>query len=208
MSSDTPFVEYLIIGTHTSVTILLIVLVIFGIPLVSLVDIDAAAIVLLLPFAYLLGMLVDSLVQYPLEPFRKRIRDQMFKYEEYKDEFIALSSPELYSAYDARVRRVRVLGAAIFNWPFLCIALLLQLGFTITPQTIFVIASSVVLTISSIVTWKSLYSRAYKFRKNACDIIRERESAKDEPNRAGMPNLEADGKRRANVKPSPSKSKA
>jgi hypothetical protein len=172
MNSDSPFVEYLIIGTHTSLWILLIVLKIFEVPLSSLLHLDAASVLLLLPFAYLLGMMVDSMVQFPLEKFRTRIRDRIFTYEDYKDEYIAFSSPELYSAYDVRVRRVRILGAAIFNWPILCIALLFHVGFTNLFQSIFVISICLAFTVFSIITWHSLYKRAYKFRRNACDVIR------------------------------------
>jgi hypothetical protein len=50
MSFDTPFVEYLIIGSHTAAWILLLFLTIFGIPLSTLAGIDAAAALLLLPW--------------------------------------------------------------------------------------------------------------------------------------------------------------
>ena len=173
MSFDTPFVEYLIIGSHTAAWIVLLFLAIFGIPLSALAGIDAAAVLLLLPFIYLLGMLVDSIVHYPLEPFRKRIRDSIFQYDNYKDEFIAHSSPELYSAYEVRVRRVRIIGASIFNWPLLGVTALLHVGFTKPVVYVSVIASTLILCILSIIVWGGLYQRAYKFRKNACDVIRE-----------------------------------
>jgi|SRR6266487_3090844 len=172
MSFDSPFVEYLIIGTHTSSWILLMVMAAFRVPLSKLGSIDAASFLLLLPFIYLIGMLTDSTVYYPLEPFRKKIRDSVINYENYKDEFIAFSSPELYSAYDVRVRRVRIMGAAIFNWLFLGIALLLHIGFTQVYQSVLVITLTLLLSLLSIITWRGLYHRAYKFRKNACDVIR------------------------------------
>ena len=172
MSFDSPFVEYLIIGTHTSSWILLMVMSAFRLPLSKLGSIDAAAFLLLLPFIYLIGMLTDSIVYYPLEPFRKKIRDSVFEYENYKDEFIAYSSPELYSAYDVRVRRVRIMGAAIFNWLLLGVALLLQIGFSEVYQSVLVMTLALFLSLLSVITWRGLYYRAYKFRKNACDVIR------------------------------------
>lgn len=77
MSFDSPFVEYLIIGSHTSTWLLLMIMAAFRIPLSKLGSIDAAGFLLLLPFVYLVGMLTDSTVHYPLEPFRKKIRDSI-----------------------------------------------------------------------------------------------------------------------------------
>lgn len=173
MNFDTPLVEYLIIGTHTSTWLLLLVFIVFAVPFPIIATGELSIVLVMLPFIYLIGMLFDSIIQYPLDPYRMRIRDQMFEYKECKDEFIALSSPELYSAYEVRVRRVRVLGAAIFNWPLLTISLLLHIGFANPYRSVFVILSGLALTLLSITAWKSLYRRAYKFRKNACDIIRE-----------------------------------
>ncbi len=173
MSFDSPFVEYLIIGAHTSAWLLLVIMVVFGLPLSALAGVDAGFVLLLLPFVYLVGMLVDSIVHYPLEPFRKKIRDSVFQYDKYKDEFIAYSSPELYSAYEVRVRRVRIIGAAIFNWPLVGAALLFHIGFAQPIQSIFVIATTLILSLLSVITWRGLYKRAYKFRKNAIDVIRE-----------------------------------
>ena len=149
------------------------VMAIFGVPLSTLDHINATAVLLFLPFVYLFGMLTDSLVQYPLDSSRKRIRDSLFKYENYKDEYIALQSPELYTAYEVRVRRVRVIGAAIFNWPLLGLALLLHIGFNNSTPALFVIIGALALSLISVAIWRGLYFRAYKYRKNACDVIRE-----------------------------------
>lgn len=173
MSFDTPLVEYLIIGSHTAVWIVLLVLFFLGVPLSALSNIDAGVVLLSLPMVYLLGMLVDGIVHYPLEPFRKSIRDSIFEYERYKDEFIAYASPELYAAYEVRVRRVRIMGASIFNWPLLGTALLLNLGFSRPVLSFSVVTSSLLLCILSVIVWRGLYQRAYRFRRNACDVIRE-----------------------------------
>ena len=94
------------------------------------------------------------------------------QYEKYKDELIAYSSPELYSAYEVRVRRVRIIGASIFNWPLLGGAFLFHSEITNTAQIIAIIFFSILLSVLSIFVWKGLYRRAYKFRKNSIDVIR------------------------------------
>jgi hypothetical protein len=174
MSFDTPLVEYLIIGTHASSWILFLVMYIFNIPLSFIDRIEAGLALLFLPFAYLLGMLFDSIVQGALDKYRKGIRDLYFygSYEKYKDEFIALVSPTLYTAYEVRVRRVRILGAAIFNWPLLTISLLLYFQFSSLKENLIIVLVGASLTVASGFAWGSLYKRAYKYRKNACDVIR------------------------------------
>lgn len=170
--SDTRFVEYLIIGSHTASWLLLLICALFGIPISKLGDINASLIVVALPFIYLLGMFFDSVSAYLLEPLRRKIRSKIFEYEKYKDEFIALESPSLYDAYEARIRRVRVIGAAIFNWPLVGITSLLNLHLTSLTQFLFISLGSLVMCLLSILTWRVLYMRAYQFRKNACDVIR------------------------------------
>ncbi|MEZ5943293.1 MAG: hypothetical protein R3C18_18010 [Planctomycetaceae bacterium] len=173
MSFDSPFVEYLIIGAHTSSWIAIMILSLFQVPLTKLLHLDATIALLLLPFLYLVGMLADSTVHYPLELFRKRIRDSIIQHDEYKDEFIAFSSPELYSAYDVRIRRVRIMGAAIFNWLFLGLAVVINLGAKSFWQSGLVVVCALLLSLFSAMAWRGLYQRAYRFRKNACDTIRE-----------------------------------
>jgi len=175
MNTDTPFVEYLIIGSHTFSWLLLITFGVFNIPISVLNHIDASVIIVVLPLIYLLGMLFDSIIQYMLDPFRQKIRDSLFDYIKYKDEFIALKSSELYNAYEVRVRRVRVIGAAIFNWPILGITIIFVIGVKNPFQLLFILGSSLILCLASIIAWRGLYRRAYKFRKNACDLIQERE---------------------------------
>lgn len=173
MSFDSPFVEYLIIGFHTSIWVLLMILAIFKAPISILAQIDAGRILLFLPIIYMIGMLFDSITRLPLEPFRKKIRNSLFKYEQCKDELIAFKSPELYSSYQARVRRVRIIGTAIFNWLLLGGTILLHLDRSKPTQYIATIILALTLSVASIVAWKEYYKRAYKFRKNACDQIRE-----------------------------------
>lgn len=46
----------------------------------------------------------------------------------FMDENIALKSPDLYSAYEARVRRIKIIAAAFFNWPLLGLSLCIYFG--------------------------------------------------------------------------------
>ena len=94
----------------------------------------------------------------------------MFGSKSYKDETIAFKSEVLYNAYEARVRRVRIIGAAIFNWPLLgfSLAINIDIGNRIL---IPLIITTIVLTILSWYIWNGLNNRAYKFRKNAIDVI-------------------------------------
>src|SRR3990172_6933971 len=130
MNFDTPFVEYLISGTYTSIWVLLVIMAILGIPIQSLSDINVGLVLLFIPLAYILGTLFSTLSAHALNSFRVRIRNTIFPYEHYKDETIAYLSSDLYAAYTARAHRVRLMGASIFNWLFLAVALLLHTGFT------------------------------------------------------------------------------
>ena len=94
-------------------------------------------------------------------------------YKKYSDEVMAHFSPNLFSSYEARVRRIRILGAAVFNWLLLGFAILLHLEFTFPLQYISIIIISIGLSILCLNAWKSLYKRAYEFRKEAIDIIQE-----------------------------------
>lgn len=171
MNIDTPLVEYLIIGSQTFAWLALIIMKIFGIPLEAVGTVEASKILLLIPFVYLLGMIVDDLIFHPLNNQRKKIQESIYNADVCKDEMIAFESEVLYSAYESRVRRVRIIGAAIFNLPLLGFSVLLHIGLDNPTIVIMTIAASLILCWVSYITWKNLYRRAYKFRKNAWDII-------------------------------------
>jgi hypothetical protein len=188
MTSDTPFIEYLIIGAHAACWLVLVVLFVFGISLSAVPIADAGVIIIALPFVYLLGMLVDSLAQVVISPLRRSISRRVFGGESgaYQDEFIARNSATLYNAYEARVQRVRIVGAAIFNWPALGAAVLVYLGFNLLSPVdwldirfIFVAGAALVLCAISIFATQQLYYRAFNFRKNACDVIRDNRGSGD-----------------------------
>lgn len=176
MSFDTPLVEYLIIGAHTLTWLVMGLSKIFGISLPQLMrqlsNPDSALLAFLaLPLIYLLGMLVDDLAFRPLNPIRKKIRGEFYNPNICKDELLAYASEELYSAYQARVRRIRILGAAVFNWFLIGLSLLIHIGEKTLSLLIPVIILTILLSYTSFITWKNLYRRAYEFRKNACDLI-------------------------------------
>ena len=170
MNFDTPLVEYLIIGTHTSAWFSLLWLKLLKLPMSTLLRVDATTLLLLLPFIYIFGMIFDDITFRLLSPRILKIKRNVFGSKSYKDENIAHKSATLYNAYEARVRRVRIIGAAILNWPLLGFALLINVG----PGNLIVIpiiVTTIVLTILSWYIWHGLNNRAYKFRKNAIDVI-------------------------------------
>ena len=116
MNFSTPLVEYLVIGTHTATWLIILLAKLFDIPLQVILNIDAAFILLGLPFVYILGILFDEITFRPLNPFRNRILKEVFASSICKSELIAFSSQELYAGYEIRVKRIRILGAGIFNW--------------------------------------------------------------------------------------------
>ncbi len=171
MNFDTPLVEYLIIGTHTSIWIFFIIMKIISFPLHRLTDIDPATVLLILPLIYINGMLFDELTFRPLNSIRERIQHDVFKAKAPKDELLAFTSQSLYTAYEMRVRRVRIIGASIFNWPLLCMSILLHVENWAYKTMLIVLGIS--LSAISFHVWKKLYYRAYKFRKNAFEVIKE-----------------------------------
>lgn len=173
MSFETPFVEYLIVGTHTSIWLALVIMAIFHIPFDALLTINVGFLVPLIPIAYLLGALFSTLTSQILSPFRRKIRNSTFSYDLYKDETIAYLSSDLYAAYTVRMHRVRLMGPTIFNWLFLGIAILLYTGFSNPLIYTSGIAFPALLSILSAIAWRSLVIRALNFRKTAIDVIRE-----------------------------------
>lgn len=188
MNFDTPLVEYLIIGVHTSTWIYLIFLKSLDYPMTAVSKVDTAIVLLLLPFIYIVGMIFDDITYRVLRSRIKKIKDGVrlswekkknkaikssgnnFNPDDYKDETLANRSEPLYNAYEAKVRRVRIVGSAIFNWPLLGIAILLNVGLA-SPIVIPMLITAIGLTIGSWLVWNGLYVRAYEFRLKAIDEI-------------------------------------
>lgn len=177
MNFDTPLVEYLIIGSHTVAWLSLIILKILNLPLDTFTHADPAIFFLLLPFIYIIGMIFDDVAYRLLSRRIAQIKKSLFGSNKYEDESIAHNSEVLYNAYEARVRRVRIIGAAIFNWPLLGVSLLLHTGFKST-NLLPIILTTIVLTSLSWSIWNGLNNRAYKFRKNAIDVIKRSKAVK------------------------------
>lgn len=177
MNFDTPLVEYLIIGTHTTSWLSLIVLKILNQPISIINGLDPALLLFLLPFIYVIGMSFDYVAYSLLSRRIAQIKKSIFGSAKYADESIAQNSEVLYNAYEARIRRVRIIGAAIFNWPLLGISILLHTGIE-TPYFYPTIVSIIGLTVLSWSIWNGLNNRAYKFRKNAIDVINRSKTSK------------------------------
>jgi hypothetical protein len=182
MNFETPFVEYLIIGTLTSTWLLLLIMAILNKPLESLLNIQPGILIFFLPFAYLLGALFATISSMLITPFRGKLREKSFEYEKYKDEVIALFSPELYTAYNARAHRTRLMYSSIFNWLFLGIAIVLNTGFSNPAYYLPAIIIPLVLSALSALAYYSNQKRLYKFRKNSIDMIQKYKVTKTNEN--------------------------
>lgn len=173
MNFSTPFVEYLIIGTHVSAWLAMALFGVWEVPLPTLGSADAAVLVVLLPFVYLLGMTFDQTAYLALKSVAEIARASVLGSEDCPDEFIAYKSTELYNEYLVRVRRVRILAAAIFNWPIL--AFVTVVAFFSSLSVLQITAIAIVggaLSLLSAVTWYTLFKRAYRFRRRAYHEIR------------------------------------
>lgn len=193
MNFDTPLVEYLIIGVHTSAWMYFIFLKLLNYPLSTLSKLDTSLVILLLPFMYIIGMIFDDITYRILRTRIANIKADVRKSREakknkaggateskrrgvsaadYKDETLANRSEVLYNAYEARIRRVRIIGSAIFNWPLLGLTIAINLGLK-DPILIALSIATVTLTLFSWLVWNGLYIRAYEFRLKAIDEVIE-----------------------------------
>lgn len=195
MNFDTPLVEYLIIGMHTASWITIIIFKALKIPIKDLLNIDTTTILLLLPFVYILGMMVDDLVFSVLKRKTEKIKNEVMSEKStseekrtdikqkgsknsdprFMDEKIALKSPDLYNAYEARVRRIKIIAAAFFNWPLLGLSGCIYIGTQNIYATIAIILLSAIFMLISYRIWNNLTRRAYSFRKKAGAVIAEQE---------------------------------
>jgi hypothetical protein len=149
---------------------------------------DTTVVLILLPFIYITGMLFDDIVYRILRRRIKIIKDGVRKAmekknstagkrrkavlpEDYSDETLANKSEVLYNAYEAKIRRVRIIASAIFNWPLLGLSIGINMDST-KPLLIPLIIATVSLTILSWYVWHGLYTRAYEFRLKAIDEVR------------------------------------
>lgn len=179
MSFATPFVEYLIIGTHTSIWVGLVVLAIFDIPFTDLSNWKSEWIVPIIPIIYLLGAIISPLATRILGNTRAKIKLSVYSNKDaksldnYKDEKIAYLSSSLYAAYSDRTHRVRLLGPAIFNWLFLGGAILLHIDISDRRTFISIVVIALLLSLLTFMAWRFQVKRLYEFRKAAIDVISE-----------------------------------
>ena len=169
------YLEYLVIGAQAVVWVVGIGMYMLGIPVAMLLTMPPVILIFVIPFAYVIGMMLDSVSQFLLNPLRNAIKRWQLKDSDCPDEFIALHSPTLYHAYAWRARRARIPGSALINWPLLGLATLLHIGLGSVgtfpgEMTLGVI---IVCELLTAFTWEELYRRAYAFRKGACAAIKK-----------------------------------
>jgi hypothetical protein len=168
---NSEYVEYLIIGSQTCTWLILLFAWLLGIPLARLGQVNPLLLVVVLPFAYSIGIIMDRLSYLILMKTRRLVTYGLGR-STCKDEWIAFRSETLYAAYEWRIRRIRIPGATALNWPPLGGVLVLYLGLNSFDSRV-VEFSTLALTVVSLLAWMSLYRRAYQFRQNACDVIAE-----------------------------------
>jgi hypothetical protein len=176
MNSDSlysgDYVEYLIIGVHSTISLVLLWSTLFRISVNQFAQVSPLLFLVLVPIAYVIGILVDSVAQIVLASPRTTIKSWVFGSNGgCKDEIIAVRSPTLYTAYEWRMRRARVPGAAIFNWPLLGAAFLSRTDTNGSLNAHLIVVATLMLTVISLLTWVHLMRRAYVFRKNACEAV-------------------------------------
>jgi hypothetical protein len=166
------YVEFVVIGSITTLALVILTAGWLGMPFSQLSQINPLFVVILLPFTYVLGMLLDRVSQLYVWPLRLLIRNRIFgSTVPCTDEYIARVAPDLYYAYDSRMRRVRVVGTAVINWLLLGLAVLVELNTTTTLEARTVEFSSVALSVLSLLAFLDLTRRAYQFRKHACEAV-------------------------------------
>lgn len=171
--ASTDYLEYVVIGAQGGVWVVLLATYLLNIPLHQFATLNPVLLVIGLPFMYVLGLMVDTVSHLILSPVRVIIRNWQLGSDSCPDEYIGLHSPTLYAAYAWRARRPRIPGSATVNWLLIGISLLLHTGFTDSYETRLIIIVSLVTIVVTLFTWFELWRRAYKFRKNACQTIRE-----------------------------------
>ena len=169
--ANSEYVEYIVIGAHAVAWITILAAYLLDIPLAQIANLNPILLLIGLPFMYILGMMIDAVSQYVLNPIRILIKNWQLKGQDCPDEFIGLNSPTLYAAYAWRARRARIPGSAIINWLLIGISLLLKIGLTGSYVEWLIIITSLATISITAFTWAELYRRAYKFRKNACQVI-------------------------------------
>jgi hypothetical protein len=166
------YVEFVVIGSITTLALIILTAGWLGIPFSQLSQVSPLFVIVLLPFTYVLGMMTDRVSQLYVWPLRVLIRNRIFgSTVPCTDEYIARVSPDLYYAYDSRMRRIRVIGTSVINWPLLGLAILVELNTTTTLEARTVEFGAVLLSALSLLAFLDLTRRAYQFRKRACEAL-------------------------------------
>jgi hypothetical protein len=169
--ASTEYVEYAVIGAHALVWLSLLFLWLLGIPLTRIGSPTTAIVVLLIPLTLVIGTVIDSLVQRVLTPVRVLVRRIVGGTVFLSDEELAQRAPHLYRAYEWRIRRARIPGAATINWLVLLLVILLTPGSVPSENVLILTLGCVSLAVASGLAWINFLYRAFKFRRNASQLI-------------------------------------
>lgn len=167
------YVEYFVIGAQTAVWATILFGYLLGASPEDILQVPPILYLLLVPFIYILGMIIDNVSQFLLNPIRILIKNRQLAGIDCPDEFIGYHSITLYQAYEWRTRRARIPGSALVNWLFLGSSILLYVGPENSYLFRIVLIASAACVLLTAFTWIELYKRAYRFRRNACETIRE-----------------------------------
>ncbi len=175
---DSEYVEYIIIGAHTLTWMTALILWLAGTPLTELQHLNPVLLVVLIPFlfpfTFILGLMFDSLTNLLVFLPRKLIKRFVLEGSSASlstDEQLASRSSDLYLAYVIRMKRTRIMSAAIFNWLLVGGALLLYIGSPDSGLGVIIGIASISLTVLSVYSWFDHTRRAYSFLRGALEAI-------------------------------------
>jgi hypothetical protein len=169
--ASTEYVEYAVIGAHGLVWLVLLFLWLLGVPLARLAPPTTAIVVLVIPLTLVIGTVIDSLAQRTLTPLRVLVRRIVSGAVYLSDEDLAQRAPRLYRAYEWRVRRARIPGAATINWLALLLVIILTPGSVPAEDVLVLTLGCIGLALASGLAWINFLYRAFKFRRNASQLI-------------------------------------
>ena len=134
MNTTDIFIEHLIAGVQVGVWLLLLCLSVFGfewLDLEKIKDLQLIIAVLLLPFIYPLGIVVDNIADELLQPIQKRIRNKYIKDKNQSTArlMLVLKDRNVNEQLDYIRRRIRISRSSFFNIIFITAIFIL---FTVT----------------------------------------------------------------------------
>src|SRR5690348_7626819 len=90
--SDPLYVEYLIIGAHAAIWVVLLGAFALGIPITTIFALSPLLLVIVVPLSNVLGVTLESMVQFILSPVRRLLANRYRSSTPYPEEMIAYKS--------------------------------------------------------------------------------------------------------------------